>query len=40
MAAETNTLRGHGPRFAPEGRGNLRPNTEIANLAIRDKARA
>jgi hypothetical protein len=40
MAAETNTLLGQAWRFEAEGRGNLRPDTEIAYLAIREKARA
>jgi hypothetical protein len=40
VAAETNTLLGHGRRFEPGARRNPRQNTEIAVRALREKARA
>lgn len=39
MAAETNTLLGHGRRFEAKGRGNLRPDAENAATALQEEAR-
>ena len=40
MAAETNTLLGHGRRFESRGRGNLRLETKKVVSGLREEARA
>lgn len=40
MAVETNALLGRGRRIEPKGRKKLRPDTEVAVLALREEARA
>lgn len=39
MAAETNTLFGHGRRLEAKGRGNLPPEAKNADSALREEAR-